>query len=133
MWLAMCSVWTPREGIQDECARYRELRIVLWKTCGLEWESESKAENVIGVQKNWFKPVGTWVSGCAHCVWCSNECAYCKQLWKTVSKITMLLLLLISKSTAPKKTVQVFKTCLLLRFQVKKSRPWRDSFLVERG
>ena len=68
MWLSACSVWTPREGIQEECARYRELCVVvLWKMCGLE--SESKAENVIS---RIGLAVGTWVSGCAHCVWCSN-------------------------------------------------------------
>ena len=37
--------------------RYREFSAVLWKTCGLEWASVSKAENVLGVQQNWF---GSW-------------------------------------------------------------------------
>ena len=50
MWLAVCSVWASREEIQEECARYRELCVVLWKVVGLDWASESKAENVLGVQ-----------------------------------------------------------------------------------
>ena len=47
--------------------RYRELCAVLCKMCGLEWESESKAEYVLGVQLNWF---GSWYVSFRLCTLC---------------------------------------------------------------
>ena len=58
---------TKRGNSGEECARYRELCVVLWKMCGLEWASESKAENVLGVQQNWF---GSWYMSFRLCTLC---------------------------------------------------------------